>query len=167
MEQRRIVMQSRMSAPASEHLSRYDPPRNPHLNRATVFTETERQAFGHEGLLPPAVLPLQLQIARRHDEIGVTIRLGVRHLGRICPQPSVETAFAHHGGGRHRSRRTRNAPELGQTPRKGRGSNRSLRRYRILCRQSRISMTEILIAARPDRVGQPCGNARRIRVCFH
>jgi hypothetical protein len=122
MEQRRIVMPSRMSAPASEHLSRYDL-RNPHLNRGTVFTETERQAFGHEGLLPPAVLPpavlpLQLQIARRHDEIGVTIRFGVRHLGRICPQPSVETAFAHHGGGRHRSRRTRNAPELGQTPRK-------------------------------------------------
>ena len=107
-----------MSAPASEHLSRYDRLRNPHLNRGTVFTKTERQAFGHEGLLLPAVLPLQLQIARRHDEIGITIRLGVRHLGRICPLPSVETAFAHHGGGRHRSWRTRNAPELGQAPRK-------------------------------------------------
>ncbi len=40
------------------------------LNKGTAFTEAERRAYGLEGLLPPAVLPIELQVARRHDEIA-------------------------------------------------------------------------------------------------
>src|SRR5246500_2103033 len=43
---------------------------NPRLNKGTAFTEVERRAWGLEGLLPPAVLPMELQVARRHDEIA-------------------------------------------------------------------------------------------------
>ena len=44
--------------------------RNARLNKGTAFTEAERRTFGLEGLLPPAVLPIELQVARRHDEIA-------------------------------------------------------------------------------------------------
>ncbi len=44
--------------------------RNPRLNRGTAFTDAQRRALGLEGLLPPAVLPITLQVARRHDEIA-------------------------------------------------------------------------------------------------
>src|ERR1700756_2087456 len=47
----------------------YDRLHNARLNKGTAFTEAERSAFGLEGLLPAAVLSLELQIARRHDEI--------------------------------------------------------------------------------------------------
>jgi malate dehydrogenase (oxaloacetate-decarboxylating)(NADP+) len=43
---------------------------HPRLNKGTAFTELERRAWGLEGLLPPAVLPIDLQVARRHDEIA-------------------------------------------------------------------------------------------------
>ena len=43
---------------------------NPRLNKGTAFTEAERRAWGLEGLLPPAVLPMELQVARRHDKIA-------------------------------------------------------------------------------------------------
>jgi malate dehydrogenase (oxaloacetate-decarboxylating)(NADP+) len=56
-------------APALEHLAGYDRLHNPRLNKGTTFTEAERRAWGLEGLLPPAVLPMELQVARRHDEI--------------------------------------------------------------------------------------------------
>jgi malate dehydrogenase (oxaloacetate-decarboxylating)(NADP+) len=58
------------AAPAPEHLTGYDRLHNSRLNKGTAFTETERRAFGLEGLLPPAVLSLELQVARRHDEIA-------------------------------------------------------------------------------------------------
>src|SRR6478735_11133713 len=48
----------------------YDLLHNSRLNKGTAFTGTERHAFGLEGLLPPAVLSLELQVARRHDEIS-------------------------------------------------------------------------------------------------
>src|SRR5258708_14198085 len=51
-----------------EHPTGYDLLRDPRLNKGTAFTEAERRAFGLEGLLPPAVLPMELQVARRHDE---------------------------------------------------------------------------------------------------
>ncbi|MBV8240611.1 MAG: hypothetical protein JOY75_07415, partial [Hyphomicrobiales bacterium] len=57
------------TAPASKRLTGYDLLHNPRLNKGTAFTEAERRAFGLEGLLPPAVLPIDLQVARRHDEI--------------------------------------------------------------------------------------------------
>jgi malate dehydrogenase (oxaloacetate-decarboxylating)(NADP+) len=40
------------------------------LNKGTAFTETQRRAYGLEGLLPPAVTNIDLQIARRHAEIA-------------------------------------------------------------------------------------------------
>ena len=53
-----------------QHLIGYNLLRNPRLNKGTAFTEAERRAWGLEGLLPPAVLPIGLQAARRHDEIA-------------------------------------------------------------------------------------------------
>src|ERR1700741_2033731 len=54
----------------SKQLFGYDRLHNARLNKGTAFTEAERSAFGLEGLLPPAVLPQDLQVARRHDEIA-------------------------------------------------------------------------------------------------
>ena len=62
-----------MNAPTkltSKQLTGYDRLHNARLNKGTAFTEAERSAFGLEGLLPPAVLSLELQVARRHDEIA-------------------------------------------------------------------------------------------------
>ncbi|MDE5443232.1 oxaloacetate-decarboxylating malate dehydrogenase [Bradyrhizobium sp. CSA207] len=53
----------------AKQLAGYDRLHNARLNKGTAFTEAERGAFGLEGLLPPAVLSLELQVARRHDEI--------------------------------------------------------------------------------------------------
>jgi malate dehydrogenase (oxaloacetate-decarboxylating)(NADP+) len=44
--------------------------RDPRLNKGTAFTEAERRKYGLEGLLPPAVVSLDLQIARRNAEIA-------------------------------------------------------------------------------------------------
>src|SRR5271163_2465704 len=52
------------------HATGYELLHNPRLNKGTAFTEAERRAWGIEGLLPPAVLPMELQVARRHDEIA-------------------------------------------------------------------------------------------------
>ena len=38
--------------------------------KGTAFTEAERRKYGLEGLLPPAVASIDLQIARRHSEIA-------------------------------------------------------------------------------------------------
>src|SRR6476659_3419219 len=54
----------------ARQLTGYDRLHNARLNKGTAFTEAERGAFGLEGLLPPAVLSLELQVARRHDEIA-------------------------------------------------------------------------------------------------
>jgi malate dehydrogenase (oxaloacetate-decarboxylating)(NADP+) len=51
-----------------DHPSGYQMLRDPRLNKGTAFIEAERRTFGLEGLLPPAVLPIELQVARRHDE---------------------------------------------------------------------------------------------------
>src|SRR6516165_4216282 len=58
------------SAPMSGHPTGYDLLRNPRLNKGTAFTEAERRAFRLEGLLPPAVTTMALQVARRHGEIA-------------------------------------------------------------------------------------------------
>jgi malate dehydrogenase (oxaloacetate-decarboxylating)(NADP+) len=54
----------------STHPTGYDLLRNPRLNKGTAFTEAQRRALGLEGLLPPAVTTLALQVARRHAEIA-------------------------------------------------------------------------------------------------
>jgi len=43
---------------------------DPHLNKGTAFTEVERREYGLEGLLPPAVTTIDLQVARRRVEIA-------------------------------------------------------------------------------------------------
>src|SRR5438067_13199507 len=57
-------------APAPHPLRGYALLHNPRLNKGTAFTETERRAYGLEGLLPPAVTNIDLQVARRHAEIA-------------------------------------------------------------------------------------------------
>ena len=53
-----------------QHATGYALLHNPQLNKGTAFTEAERRAWGLEGLLPPAVTTIDLQVARRHDEIA-------------------------------------------------------------------------------------------------
>jgi malate dehydrogenase (oxaloacetate-decarboxylating)(NADP+) len=55
---------------SSDHLSGYDLLHNPRLNKGTAFTEAERRAAHLEGLLPPAVMTIDVQVARRHAEIA-------------------------------------------------------------------------------------------------
>jgi len=59
-----------MTGPTTEHPTGYDLLHNPRLNKGTAFTEAERRAYGLEGLLPPAVTNVDLQVARRHAEIA-------------------------------------------------------------------------------------------------
>jgi malate dehydrogenase (oxaloacetate-decarboxylating)(NADP+) len=44
--------------------------RDPARNKGTAFTLDERRKYGLEGLLPPAVTTMELQVARRHTEIA-------------------------------------------------------------------------------------------------
>ncbi len=44
--------------------------RDPTRNKGTAFTLEERRKYGLEGLLPPAVTTVDLQVARRHAEIA-------------------------------------------------------------------------------------------------
>jgi malate dehydrogenase (oxaloacetate-decarboxylating)(NADP+) len=53
-----------------KHLTGYELLHNPRLNKGTAFTAAERRAYGLEGLLPPAVTNIELQVARRHAEIA-------------------------------------------------------------------------------------------------
>ena len=57
-------------APAPHPLRGYALLHNPRLNKGTAFTEAERRAYGLEGLLPPAITNIDLQVARRHAEIA-------------------------------------------------------------------------------------------------
>src|SRR5215467_13243567 len=58
------------SAPKPESPTGYDLLHNPRLNKGTAFTQEERRAWHLEGLLPPAVTTIDLQVARRHAEIA-------------------------------------------------------------------------------------------------
>jgi hypothetical protein len=48
----------------------YDLLRNPRLNKGTAFTDEERRARHIEGLLPPASITVELQVARLHAELA-------------------------------------------------------------------------------------------------
>src|ERR1700677_3107398 len=48
----------------------YELLRYPRFNKGTAFTAAERRELGLEGLLPPAVSTVELQVARRRDEIA-------------------------------------------------------------------------------------------------
>jgi malate dehydrogenase (oxaloacetate-decarboxylating)(NADP+) len=56
--------------PVESTLSGYELLHNPRLNKGTAFTEAERRALGLEGLLPPRVSTLELQVARTHEELA-------------------------------------------------------------------------------------------------
>src|SRR4029077_9730719 len=59
-----------MDASLRDYPTGYDLLHNPRLNKGTAFTMAERRALGLEGLLPPAVTGIDLQVARRHAEIA-------------------------------------------------------------------------------------------------
>ena len=42
---------------------------DPHFNKGTAFSSDERRRYGLEGLLPPAVISLDVQVARVHAEL--------------------------------------------------------------------------------------------------
>ena len=50
--------------------SGYDLIHNPRLNHGSAFTEAEREKHHLEGLLPPGVSSLELQVARTHAELS-------------------------------------------------------------------------------------------------
>src|SRR5580658_5931801 len=54
----------------TQHPTGYDLLRDPARNKGTAFTVEERRQYGLEGLLPPAVTNMELQVARRHAEIA-------------------------------------------------------------------------------------------------
>jgi malate dehydrogenase (oxaloacetate-decarboxylating)(NADP+) len=58
-----------MTKPNSLNPTGYQLLRDPRRNKGTAFTEAERRKYGLEGLLPPAVTTIDLQIARRRAEI--------------------------------------------------------------------------------------------------
>ncbi len=60
-------MTSKTTAPTR---TGYELLRDPRFNKGTAFTEAERRELGLEGLLPPVVSTVDLQVARRHDEIA-------------------------------------------------------------------------------------------------
>lgn len=61
---------SKKIEPAPGHPTSYQLLHDPRLNKGTAFTEAERRAWGLEGLLPPAVTNIELQVSRRHAEIA-------------------------------------------------------------------------------------------------
>ena len=61
---------NKKTEPTPGHPTGYQLLHNPRLNKGTAFTEAERHAWGLEGLLPPAVTNIALQVARRHAEIA-------------------------------------------------------------------------------------------------
>jgi len=56
--------------PVETALSGYELLHDARLNKGTAFTEAERRALGLEGLLPPRVSTLELQVARTHEELA-------------------------------------------------------------------------------------------------
>jgi malate dehydrogenase (oxaloacetate-decarboxylating)(NADP+) len=56
--------------PNDQHLSGQALLKDPTRNKGTAFTPEERHKYGLEGLLPPAVTTIELQVARRHAEIA-------------------------------------------------------------------------------------------------
>src|ERR1041384_5463134 len=71
----------------------YERWRNPRLSKGTAFTEAERRAYGLEGLLPPAVTKIELQVARRHAEIANLDNDLLKYLVLTDLQARTETLF--------------------------------------------------------------------------
>ena len=47
----------------------YERHHNPRLIKGTAFTEAERRAYSLEGLLPPAAITIEMQVARVHAQL--------------------------------------------------------------------------------------------------
>ena len=47
----------------------YDRLHKPRLNKGTAFTEAERRSYRIEGLLPPACITTEIQVARVHAQL--------------------------------------------------------------------------------------------------
>jgi malate dehydrogenase (oxaloacetate-decarboxylating)(NADP+) len=67
---RTTPLEAKMTRLIDQHLKGYALLRDPRLNKGTAFTAAERRTYGLEGLLPPAIPSIELQIARRHSEIA-------------------------------------------------------------------------------------------------
>ena len=55
---------------SNAHTTGYTLLRDPRLNKGTAFTAAERRSWGLEGLPPPAIATMELQVARLHEEIA-------------------------------------------------------------------------------------------------
>ena len=82
-----------MTGATAAHPTGYERLRNPRLNKGTAFTEAERRAYGLEGLLPPAVTKIELQVARRHAEIANLDNDLLKYLVLTDLQARNETLF--------------------------------------------------------------------------
>src|SRR6476646_12159959 len=82
-----------MTRATTEHPIGYALLHNPRLNKGTAFTEAERRAYGLEGLLPPAVTKIELQVARRHAEIANLDNDLLKYLVLTDLQARNETLF--------------------------------------------------------------------------
>ncbi|MGH2416140.1 MAG: hypothetical protein ACRDEA_21105, partial [Microcystaceae cyanobacterium] len=58
------------STPSKRQLRGFDILHNPHLNKSTAFTKTEREAFGLVGLLPEGIESEETQIQRIMQQLG-------------------------------------------------------------------------------------------------
>src|SRR5437764_913933 len=83
----------KMRGATAAHPTGYERLRNPRLNKGTAFTEAERRAYGLEGLLPPAVTKIELQVARRHAEIANLDNDLLKYLVLTDLQARNETLF--------------------------------------------------------------------------
>src|SRR6266513_2959182 len=83
----------KMRGATAAHPTGYERLRNPRLNNGTAFTDAERRAYGLEGLLPPAVTKIELQVARRHAEIANLDNDLLKYLVLTDLQARNETLF--------------------------------------------------------------------------
>src|SRR5258708_25567328 len=56
--------------PNQNPVTGYNILQEPRLNKGTAFSEAERRARGLEGLLPPGISTIALQVARVHTELA-------------------------------------------------------------------------------------------------
>jgi len=74
-------------------LTGYDRLHNPRLNKGTAFTEAERRSYCIEGLLPPAAITIELQLARVHVQLAALENDLQKYLALSDLQTRNETLF--------------------------------------------------------------------------
>ena len=76
-QSRKPILLGRTPPPMKINLTGYDLLIHPRLNKGTAFTDSERDAFGLHGLLPPHVGTLEDQRKRRKkglDEVDTSLQ---------------------------------------------------------------------------------------------